>query len=218
MELEGWLWLLLAVLALPFLVVERRRRRGRRTAMREVSESLGMTFTERGASVRRSFEWAWLFQQGSSLSRIVAWVMAGSEHEVLLLDYSYGWGQASYTTVAAFRLSGGSLPAFHMRPEGLMMKIRAKLGEQDIDFESHPDFSSRYLLQGADESAVRKLFNSDILQYFSQEHAWSVEALGEDLLIYRASSVSPAHLGQFLEQASGIAQLFESAAAELRIA
>ena len=43
----------------------------------------------------------------------------------------------------------GNVVDFEMRPENLLNKIGAALGRQDIDFDSNPEFSRRYLLRGS---------------------------------------------------------------------
>jgi hypothetical protein len=46
------------------------------------------------------------------------------------------------------------MPHFALRPEKAWHKIGSWFGHQDIDFDSHPRFSSTYLLRGGDESAI----------------------------------------------------------------
>ena len=84
-----------------------------------------------------------------------------------------------------FEASDLDLPQFALRPEHLFHKIGQVMGYQDIDFDSHPEFSKRYLLRGADEEAVRRAFGSGVLSYFEQQTKISCEADRGQLIFYR---------------------------------
>jgi hypothetical protein len=64
--------------------------------------------------------------------------------------------------VISFQSSLLSLPEFELRSENMFHKIGKAFGCQDINFESHPEFSKRYLLRGADEEAVRTFFTPEM--------------------------------------------------------
>lgn len=80
--------------------------------------------------------------------------------DVVLFDYRYtvGSGKQSHTvdqTMAVFRSNRLQNPAFVIKPEGFFSRVGALLGIQDIDFEDSPEFSRKYVLQGANEEAIR---------------------------------------------------------------
>ena len=79
------------------------------------------------------------------------------------------------------------LPQFYLRPEDFFQKIAKFFGRQDINFESHPEFSDQYLLQSPDEKRLRKKLNPDLLHFFSVEKKWCLEGLGYYLIFYRNS-------------------------------
>jgi len=139
---------------------------------------------------------------------------SGSEREALLFDYSFvtGGGRSRRThrqTVAAIRLPGTALPQFRLSPEHLFVKIGALLGMQDIDFESHPEFSRTYRLRGANEPAVRSLFQRSAISFFAREPGWSVDGDGEWLAVYRRERrVKPDDLPSFFESARRVAEMF----------
>lgn len=78
------------------------------------------------------------------------------------------------------------LPAFDLRPEGVIDKLA---GRADVDFDSHPKFSSRYLLWGVSEDALRTLFTQGLLDFFSERPGWHIEGRGGWLLIRRENEV-----------------------------
>jgi hypothetical protein len=157
-----------------------------------------------------------LFQRGDNRGGrdILVGDRAGGEILVFAYHYETGGGEGAPPTphdqtVAAFRVPGRRLPQFSMRPEHLLQRIGAVLGMQDIDFDSHPEFSRRYVLQGRDEGAIRTCFGSQILDRFTQEEGWSVEGCGEWLILYRAQvQVSGEDLPRFVEETTRIAALY----------
>ena len=67
------------------------------------------------------------------------------------------------------------LPSFSLKPEGFLHRLVASLGLQDINFDTHPEFSRMYQLQGSDEESVRELFQPGVLEYFEQHKGLCVE-------------------------------------------
>ncbi len=107
--------------------------------------------------------------------------------------------------MALFPASARRIPDFVLAPENLFHKIGQAFGYQDIDFESHPDFSKRYLLRGPDEAAIRAAFAPAALSYLEQHVGWHVEVKDETAAVYRAGKrVKPEDLPTFLEDARAI--------------
>jgi len=130
---------------------------------------------------------------------------------VTLFDYAYsaGRGPSYEQTVALFCSESINLPNFDLRPEGVFHKIGNAIGYQDIDFESHPRFSSSYLLRGEDENAIRRIFTDDVLTFFSNSTGLSVEARGNKLIYYRhGERAKPDDLLSFFHEARSIFELF----------
>ncbi len=86
-------------------------------------------------------------------------------------------------TLAVYESPRVAVPAFALRPESALDRITATFGSQDIDFTDHPDFSSRYLLRGDDEGAVRQAFTLDVLRAL-EHHPLCVLAGSEGRLAY----------------------------------
>jgi len=104
-------------------------------------------------------------------------------------------------TVVAFHSGKRSLPSFELRPEHFGHKIASSLGSQDIDFDTNPVFSKKYLLRGSDEAAVRELFGSEVIRFFEKHSEWCVEGQGEWMIFYREQKVlKPKDITTFLEE------------------
>jgi hypothetical protein len=135
-----------------------------------------------------------------------------------LFDYSYTVGGSkssrTYTqTVAAFS-QDRRLPRFEMRPEGFVDRIADAVVHKDIDFESHPEFSRRYLLRGSEPEKVRELFTPALLTLLEgvpSEEKWHIEGADSTLILYRSDvTVSAERTRAFLDETSSIARTFFS--------
>jgi hypothetical protein len=118
------------------------------------------------------------------------------EVEVGIFEYRYttGGGDSSHDwrqTVISFRSPDLNLPQFTLRPEGLFDKIGSVLGRRDVDFESHPVFSKKYVLRGRDEERIRRAFRAELLTLLESQSGVSVEGEGQRLIFYRTGKVVP---------------------------
>ena len=95
-----------------------------------------------------------------------------------------------------------SLPDLQMAPENPLYKIAEAFGYQDIDIESCPEFSRRYILKGTDEEAIRAALYPKATSYFAEHEGWTVEARSGTIAIYRANSrPKPDDFRMFVEEA-----------------
>lgn len=117
------------------------------------------------------------------------------------------------STVAYFESPDLRWPTFTMQPEGMLRGLFAGIaGLQDIDFDHYPVFSGKYLLSGQDPDAVRALFTTALLDYFTEHHGLEVRA-SENRLVLRAKRRCDAeHLEAFIQQAMEIFGLLMDAA------
>jgi hypothetical protein len=156
-----------------------------------------------------------LFAQGHR--KKIRNLMRGSvrDSSVAAFDYQYtvGAGKNQHTwtqTVVSLHPQGRNLPAFSMRPEHVFHKLGSMMGYQDIDFESNPVFSKKYLLRGPDEAAVRNAFTMRVLMFFEAEDGLCVEADGRTLIVYRhAKRIKPEALREFIDKGLRIGALFQ---------
>lgn len=153
-----------------------------------------------------------LFSDGHSKSFRNILRGAGAGREMLVFDYEYtiGHGKGSRTwnqTVVAFPVKG-DIPSFKLQGETMFHRVGSVFGYQDLDFESSPEFSRRYLLRGKDEEAVRRFFHPGMVAYFESlpKHKLVVEGGAGWLVVYRLNQRSkPRTLREFLEERANIA-------------
>jgi hypothetical protein len=136
------------------------------------------------------------------------------ESFVRFFDYHYKIGFFLHSlpykqSVAAFPVEEDQFPIFHLRPASSVEKLATKLGYPTIKFDSHPKFSSPYLLQGPAESAIRMLFLPPLLDTFESllKEKWHIDSSGDWLFLYvHRRLVEGDQLGIFLDDASQIAK------------
>ncbi len=204
-----------AVVGGIFLVLYLREKK-RTEAMRVVAAEIGLPFYAQGdASLIHELSHFPLFSEGRS--KKIKNMLHGetSDVEVGVFDYRYTVqsGKHSHTykqTVAYFRSPELDCSEFALRPESLFNKIGRVFGFQDIDFESHPRFSSSYLLRGGSEYRIRKLFTDEVLAFFENEPGLSVEGCSQRIIIYRAAKrVKPEEIRSFFEEMFRVYTLFK---------
>jgi hypothetical protein len=100
------------------------------------------------------------------------------------------------------------LPPFELRPEGILDRMGEAFVHNDIDFDSHPEFSKRYQLRSRDQASTRRLFTPSLLTYVEQippEEKWHIEAAARTLIVYRRRATGEgADLPSFLDNTSAI--------------
>lgn len=193
--------------------------RKRTEAMARVAEELAFEFCPKGDSqLSQHLSGFQLFNQGHS--RRMTNLLRGrtSELELCIFDYRFTTGSGKnqkqwlYTVFVA-RRPGLNLPQFSLSPENFLHKIGSLFGFKDIDFESHQLFSSRYLLRGADEDAIRELFQPHVLDWFEQHPGLTLEAEGDTIVLARRPNVSPEKVRDLMNEGFEILKVLESARA-----
>ncbi len=189
----------------------------RNEALQRAADELGLYFSSEGdEALRSSLSGFHLFSQGHS-KRLTGLIQGVTRHVgVAIFDYRYVTTRGNKNdrsreqTVICFQLGKQSLPTFCLRPENVWHKMGAWLGGQDIDFESHPTFSAKYLLQGEDESAIRDLFTDEALAFYEARPGLCTEGGGDRLLFYRSSvRVKPEAIHSFMEEGFAVLALFQ---------
>jgi hypothetical protein len=212
-------WIILAGVAVLFIAVYGTTwymGKKRAKALQALAPALSFTFTASGDDmlIGELGEFH-LFSQG--YRRRISNVLQGKFNlvPVTVMDYKYttGGGKSSHTwtqTVLVFDSDKLQLPRFLLRPENLFDKIESAFGYKDINFDTAPVFSEKYLLRGENEAAVRSAFNAGILQYYEQHPGLSTEADGKKLIFYRTSKVVPPDKIQaFLQEGYDAFELFK---------
>lgn len=215
-DLYFWLGLIAVVLIIFGLQAYFGKKRAQ--ALATAALEMGFNYQPKGTAPTLAIH---LFTQGRSQEARNVLTGSAGGFEAMVFDFKYVTGHGrnqreNVQTVAAFRCSGARLPDFQLGPESIFHKIGARFGYQDIDFDSSPGFSQRFLLRGADEAAIRSFFAPAILGFFEtlpEHRKWHVEGADDWLAIYQANhKVKPADLRTFLDEASPIASTLFSQA------
>ena len=215
-------WLLVSLIVLGiaavfaiFIYFDRKRT----AALEAKARALGFTFRRKATPEDRQLP------AGSNLttvgrSRHVRNVIEVPESDgvrMTLFDFSYvvGSGKRSRTyqqTVTRVQSPTLNLPAFEMRPEGVLFKIAASLGMKDIDIETAPNFSRMYLLRGQDEAAIRRMFTPELLSYCEANRGMWISGAGNLLWFHRENRrPKPEDLETFVNAARQTVALFLNA-------
>ena len=197
------------------VMIARYYEKQRTEALQAVATSIGLTFAGAPSdSFLPSLSKFALFSHGHSKKarNLMTGIIDGIEMSIFDYRYTTGGGKNSHThhqTVLLLRSPALDLPAFSLRPEHVFHKIGKAFGYQDINWDTHPVFSDKYLLRSSDELAIRDVFTSDILEYYEERPGLSTEANGGQLIFFRASKkVKPEDLPGFLKNGLHIYALF----------
>ena len=212
--------LIIGILAVVgvILVVAHRFEKARSKQFQAVADELGLQFYPNGdTAIQNAIGQLRLFNQGHG--RKTRNMLSGRTEDVDIAIFGYryktGGGKHQQThqqTVISFRSPQLSLPEFELRPEHMFHKIGQAFGYKDIDFDSNPVFSKRYILRGQNEAAIRDLFTPEILAFFDVQKGVSIEATNDRLIYYRASKrIKPEKVRSFMEEGFRIYVLFRQA-------
>ena len=172
-----------------------------------ISAELKLNFFPKGStSLFERLKPFHLFSQG--WSRKIKNLMEGEANkvELAIFDYQYTThgGQHPQThrqSLLFIRSPKLNLPDFSLRPENVFHKIGSAFGDKDIDLETHPIFSKSYLLRGDNETAIRGLFNNELLNFIQSQQKISIEGSGDQLIFYRHKNrVKPEEVESFMEE------------------
>ncbi len=212
--------IVLLVVVITLSILHEKKCRG---AMRLFAGANGFSFSEKAGSPGEvGLPQIELFERGHSkrLMNVMAGEVEGTGVRVLDYRYTVGSGKNSSTslqTVVAVETrgdGGAGLPDFTLARENFFHKIGQAFGYQDIDFADFPEFSKKFLLRGADESAIRALFDARVIDAYMKGEAYNAEVRGGWLFIYQhGKRVKPEQVQARIESAFGL--LFELTGAAL---
>ncbi|MEM6353334.1 MAG: hypothetical protein AAF766_21500 [Cyanobacteria bacterium P01_D01_bin.14] len=179
---------LVAIAALISLYLDRRRT----AAIQAFADSWGFDYREPAKLHLPSAVWHFnLFSKGRN--RRLRDLIQGRQGEATISvgDYSYTTGRGKNRrthcqTVVIIESERLHLPGFLLAPENVLHKIGGLFGHDDIDFDSHPNFSKRYLLKGFDEDSIRTCFHDGVLNFYQRRHQVSTEGHNSLLIYYKA--------------------------------
>jgi hypothetical protein len=134
-------------------------------------------------------------------------------YETLVCDCATGapGETATWCTVARLGSLSLRLPAFTLSPRA----PAASASEASPPPEGRvpgldPRFSAHYAVHGADAEALRALFAEPAAAFFAGHEGWTVESLGDRVLVYRREEVVPAaRLGAFVADVVRVAAVLQ---------
>ena len=180
----------------------------RTDALQAEAEAMGLQFNADGSEASNRFSEFRLMNIGRSRKSQNLISGDAGDVKISIFDYLYTTGsgknrRTARQTVVALESAGINAPAFSMRRQGSFFdKIGKFFGGQDIDFESHPMFSEMFVLQGADEDAVRRFFTPALLTFFETKAGHSIEGGLGKMILYKANKRSaPEELKDMLASA-----------------
>ncbi|MEZ0273528.1 MAG: tetratricopeptide repeat protein, partial [Roseimicrobium sp.] len=181
--------------------------RKRTGALKSLVHSMGWTFRPNSTPAddqRISSSELSMRGRGRKLSNFIELPPGPGQPLIFDCQFTEGSGKGSRTyvqTVCCFQDERTRmLPHFLLRPEHLGDKLGSLFGGKDINFPSHPDFNSKYLLRGMNETAIRQYFTQPLLDHFDRDRGWTVEAVSGRLFVYRlAQRIKPQELQSFID-------------------
>ena len=97
-----------------------------------------------------------------------AMVGSAGSLQAIIFDYTHRMGRSTVTQTLACFSDKAQFPPFALKPEGIFDRLGDAIVHTDINFDSHPGFSRRYVLKSPDEAGTRRLFTPSLLSYMEQ--------------------------------------------------
>lgn len=187
--------------------------RKRTEALQSIAANIGLQFSETQSDLMDKLKAFPLFNIGHSRKLKNVLRAETDAAQLWIFDYSYttGGGKNSHThrhTIVAMESDELRLPEFTLRPEGILDKIGATLGFQDIDFEEHPEFSRTYALKGSDEASIRQFFDIELLNRLSTQKEARVETQRNAFIYLRGGRKKPEEIKQFMTEGYSVYKWF----------
>ena len=207
-----WFWVLAIVGVLAAIGGRYFHERRRTEALRMVARNLELVFAPEGELdgdvLGLDFE---LLSRGTGIRNVMSGRIDETSMQIFGYVYTTGGGRNRSThrqTVALFTSDALDLPHFEMKPEHIGHAIASAFGYQDIDFDTHPEFSKRYVLRGPSENVIRECFRHEVLEFFAANPKLNVEGRPGGLIVYRARRrMRPRDIETFAGQAIGVFSL-----------
>jgi hypothetical protein len=177
------------LLGAAFLYYAYVKARKRREAMAQLAQELGLQFY-RDDPWDMPVRYAYLDLFGAGHSRKASNLLTGrlAGREVILFDYQYTTGSGknshTYTFQAALLETPVVAPKLSLRREGLLDKVAAWVGHDDLNFES-AEFSKRYFVKCTEPKFAYDILHARLIEYLlACGDAPTMEMIGPLLLLH----------------------------------
>lgn len=122
-----------------------------------------------------------------------------------MFDYQFARGSDSGDldspySVVYFESELLDLPEFSLEPKNCFNILGQFLGMQDISFDSHPKFSSAFVLHGTNEKRIRRFMTPERLSQLENYTNICIEATQSRFIVYKYIQVNPENYSQWLEE------------------
>ncbi|MEA5464941.1 hypothetical protein [Leptothoe sp. PORK10 BA2] len=170
--MDGWIVVLFIALTVVIIVISIVLDRKRTEAIKQLAYTLGFDYREHPQAHLPHTIWQFdLFNKGRRrrLKNLIQGIQNDARVSIGEYRYTTGSKKSKNThsqTVVFIESDQLNLPSFLLTSENAFHKIGNLFGYKDIDFDSHPEFSSQYLLRGSDEDRVRELFHEGVLNVY----------------------------------------------------
>lgn len=204
------------VIIVVWAVIEERKRK---KALMELAERRGLNFIEKGAdsmldevSMFRQFE-------GKTVHAI-RHVIIGRAGDANLLFFDYtihnpnGGKNSSIQQGSVILVSSDylNLPEFHLRPETFLDRFNILPDSAaDINIDSEPEFSGKYVLNGKDPEKVISALNRKTIDLLVSHWPLTVEASGDRFIVSNLMRVSKGQIDRFFDDAIALYDHFVTA-------
>lgn len=173
----------------------------RQVQMRGLANQLGMEFMKSvPLSQLGSISTAKLLHQYDD-GRVVHFMFGQTDQaRIQIFDFEYTYWSGKYRrtsrqTVVSMTFAGLQLAPCHVYPESCLNFIAELLGDQDINFDDHPEFSRTFVVQSHFEEETRQMFDRTLMDFFCQDPELNFESTRTAFLLYRPGQVlSPAQI------------------------
>jgi len=215
--MNTYIIIILVVLVVGSLISAYIYEKKRSEALELAAGSIGLTFSNKGRRSTKSKHLTFhLFSRGHSQKiKNEMWGNIGGM-DITLFGYQYTESSGKHSrnynqTVLSIDHAGANFPDFELRQENLLHKIGQAFGYQDIDFTSYPEFSSKYLLRGSNESKIRRLFSPEVIKFIESKNEICIEAKRDTLIFYKLSTrCQPEEIESFINEGQQIQKIFVS--------
>ena len=191
------------------MIASNKAEKKRRAELAQTASEMGLEYFEEGwDGFLDPFAEVKLFNRGRA--RRTRNVIQGQTDDVSirLFEYFYTTGSGKnrrthVQSVACLQAPELEIASFALRPQSAVFDaIGKKFGGQDIDFEDHPEFSRMFVLQGANEPAIRDQFTAPVLDFFVGQQGIWLEGIPGGLVFFRRNKrVPPSSMRNFLSEA-----------------
>jgi hypothetical protein len=141
-------------------------------------------------------------------------VFHGDRHDraIICFDYRYKTGSGKEESTHHFSGAliglGVFMPRLSVRPEGLLDKLAAAVGFDDIDFES-AEFSRLFYVKSDNRKFAYDVLHARAMEYMlALPRRFTMEFIGDTALVHDDRTWDPAEFDAAVRQVEGLIELF----------